>query len=160
MKFQLYHEKFLGISLEENQLIELSNKFSQLVVTDVVNAPYVNGAFEYIIDNHKRYKLFISTGTPQDEMIKILKKKNIDMYFQSVYGSPDHKTNHVKDIMMTMGYTKEEIIFIGDADTDIIAAKENDIPIIFREHLDGNCSIGYSKMVKVKDLINLKDYIV
>lgn len=125
--------------------------------TVVVNAPYVNGAYEYIIEKDSRYKLFISTGTPQNEMIKILKKKYIDMYFRSVYGSTDHKINHVKEIVMTTGYTKEEIIFIGEADTDIIAAKENGIPIIFREHLDGNCAIAYSKMIKVKDLTDLKD---
>jgi len=127
------------------------------VETVVVNAPYVNGAYEYIIEKDSRYKLFISTGTPQNEMIKILKKKYIDMYFRSVYGSTDHKINHVKEIVMTTGYTKEEIIFIGEADTDIIAAKENGIPIIFREHLDGNCAIAYSKMIKVKDLTDLKD---
>ena len=159
-KFKYYHKEFLGIKLNKDDLIILSNKFSELVVNDVIDAPYVPGALNFIKNNYKKYKLFISTGTPQDEMIIILKNKNIDLYFQSVYGSPEHKNNHVKDIIMNMDYKKEEIIFIGDADTDIIAAKENDIPIIFREHPDGNCSIEYSKMVKVKDLIKLKDYIV
>ena len=81
------------------------------------------------------------------------------MYFQSVYGSPDIKTNHIIDIMINTGYENKELIFIGDADADIIAAKENNIPIIFREHLDGNSSISYSKMIKVKDLTKLDNYI-
>ena len=158
-KFQLYHKKYLGITLDEKEILDLSNEFSRLVVKNVIKAPYVNGAFEYIYANHEKYNLYISTGTPQDEMNDILKKKNINMYFQSVYGSPDIKTNHIIDIMINTGYENKELIFIGDADADIIAAKENNIPIIFREHLDGNSSISYSKMIKVKDLTKLDNYI-
>ena len=156
-KFKYYHKEFLGIKLNKDDLIILSNKFSELVVNDVIDAPYVPGALNFIKNNYKKYKLFISTGTPQDEMIVILKKKNIDMYFQSVYGSPELKTNHVKDIMMNMDYKKEEIIFIGDADTDVKAAKQNDIPIILRTHPYSNCNYEYKKLLKINNLINIID---
>jgi len=143
-KFKLYHNKFLGIQLKKQQLMELSDEFSKLVVQNVIDAPYVPGAFEFIKNNYKNYDYFISTGTPQDEMIDIIDKKQLNNYFNSIYGSPEEKTKHVKKILYENDYSKDEVIFIGDADTDILAAKDNDISIILRVHDDSHCNYNYN----------------
>ena len=67
------------------------------------------------------------------------------------------KTDHIKTIINRNGYNKNEIIFIGDADTDIKAAKENDIPILLRIHPYSNCNYEYNKLFKINNLINLVD---
>ena len=156
-KFKLYHNNFLGIKLKKQQLMELSDEFSKLVVQNVIDAPYVPGAFEFIKNNYKNYDYFISTGTPQDEMINIINKKQLNNYFNSIYGSPEEKTKHVKKIIYENAYSKDEVIFIGDADTDILAAKDNDISIILRVHDDSHCNYNYNKIIKVIDLINIID---
>jgi len=154
-KFNFYHENFLGIKLSEEELEKLAIEFSELVVQDVVEAPYVHGALEFIENNYKDYKYFISTGTPQNEIIDIINRKKISIYFESIYGSPENKTDHIKKIMSKSGYTKDELIFIGDADTDILAAKNNDIPIILRVHPDSNCKYEYNKLIKINNLNNI-----
>ena len=53
-KFKFYHKEYLGIELTNHQLKELGNKFSELVVQKVINAPYVPGALEFIQDNSHR----------------------------------------------------------------------------------------------------------
>ena len=90
-KFKLYHKEFLGIELTNQDIMALANKFSKLVVQKVIDAPYVPGSLEFIKDNYKYYDLFISTGTPEDEMKKILSRKGIRNYFKSVHGSPKKK---------------------------------------------------------------------
>ena len=112
---------------------------------------------EFIKKNYKSYDYFISTGTPQDEMINIINKKQLNNYFKSIYGSPEEKTKHVNNIISQNTYKKNEVIFIGDADTDILAAKENDISIILRVHDDSNCNYNYNKIIRVNDLINIID---
>mgnify|MGYP001465768529 CR=1 FL=1 len=98
-KFKLYHNEFLGINLTSNELNKLTNTFSNIVLDKVIASPYVKGAYEFISKNHMKYKYFISTGTPQDEINKILIKKKIDIFFKGVYGSPEKKESHVKNIL-------------------------------------------------------------
>lgn len=159
-KFKLYHKEFLGIKLTNKQIMELANKFSELVVQKVIDAPYVPGSLEFIKDNYKNYDLFISTGTPEYEIIEIIARKRMDIYFKSIHGSPKKKPDHVKTIISQNGYSKDEIIFIGDTDTDILAAKENKIIIILRVHPQSTCNYDYNQMIKIDDLTNLKDIIV
>lgn len=151
-KFKLYHKNYLGINLKNRQLNELCFKFSKLIIKDIINAPYVPGSIKFIKSKHKDYDLFISTGTPEDEINKILEKKNIKKYFKSIYGSPANKTDHIKSIIKENNFDNDDLIFIGDADSDILAAKENKLKIIFREHSESISSQKYQNMIKVKNL--------
>ena len=46
------------------------------------------------------------------------------VYFIGIYGSPDSKSKHVRDILLKGLYLKNETIFIGDSEQDSIAAAE------------------------------------
>ena len=71
-KFKFYHKEYFGIELTNQQHQKLANQFSELVVQKVIAAPYVPGALEFIQNNYKYYDLFISSGTPEDEIIVIM----------------------------------------------------------------------------------------
>ena len=55
-KFKFYHKEYFGIELTNQQLQELANQFSELVVQKVIAAPYVPGALEFIQNNYKYYE--------------------------------------------------------------------------------------------------------
>jgi HAD superfamily hydrolase (TIGR01549 family) len=133
-KIELYHKKFLNKSITDQEIKELSNQFSNLVLKKVIDSPYVPGALEYIRKSHEHYKLFISTGTPTSEMIQILDRRNIAQLFTAVYGSPDKKNVHIKKIISKYKYKEDELIFYGDANTDIEAAEEAKIPFVLIEN--------------------------
>ena len=98
-KIKIYHKQHLGVQLDGDGVQELADQFSDLVLTKVIDSPYVPGAYEFLASNQGRYDLFISTGTPTDEIETILAKKNTRKYFKSVYGSPESKTSHVLKII-------------------------------------------------------------
>tara|TARA_Y100000591_G_scaffold125211_1_gene107050 strand:+ start:29632 stop:30258 length:627 start_codon:yes stop_codon:yes gene_type:complete len=129
-KFKLYHESYLDKSIANKELEELSYQFSELVVKKVIQAPYVTGVLEYIQKCYKKYDLFISTGTPTKEMKQILIERGIDEYFTEIYGSPDKKSIHISKIMSRYNYHPDELIFYGDANTDIEAAEQACIPFV------------------------------
>jgi len=158
-KFKIYHKDFLGLDLNNDQLKSLSSRFSELVIQDIVDAPFVPGAVDFIVNYHNDYNLFISTGTPQDEIIEIINRNNMRKYFKSIHGSPDQKNIHIKKIIQNNHYKHNELIFIGDADADISAAKAYSLPIIFREHKDVRYQMEYKNMTKVNDLKGLKGII-
>jgi len=129
-KIRLYHESFLNKVVTSEEIEELANQFSRLVVNKVIESPYVPGVLEYIQQCSKKFNLFISTGTPTDEMIQILNKRGIDEYFIEVYGSPEKKSEHLSKIMSKYNYYPNELIFYGDAITDIDAAGKAKIPFV------------------------------
>jgi phosphoglycolate phosphatase-like HAD superfamily hydrolase len=131
-KFRIYHQEYLGKEIDDALVDELADTFSALVMDKVVAAPYVREADKFIRDHHRDYDFFISTGTPEDEINVILERKGISKYFKEVHGSPEKKPDHVKGILEKYGYDKTEVVFIGDAPTDIEAARKNGITFIGR----------------------------
>ena len=139
-KIKFYHESFLNKAITKKEITALANQFSELVVEKVIDVPYVPGALEYIKKSYKRYKLFISTGTPIEEIKQILKGRNIEHFFTDVFGSPDKKTVHINNIEINYGLKSNELIFYGDSNSDLDAAKSANIPFVlirnsFNKHL-------------------------
>lgn len=136
--FRYYHKKYLNIELSKKKENELINKFSILVIKKVINAPYVTGVLDYIDNCFNKYKLFISTGTPSDEIKIILKKRKIDHYFLDILGSPDNKLMHVNKIIRKYNLKPEELLYFGDSISDLLSAKEKNITFILRKHKYNN----------------------
>jgi HAD superfamily hydrolase (TIGR01549 family) len=129
-KIKLYHESFLNKAITNEEIEELANQFSKLVVRKVIDSPYVPGVFKYIQKCYEQYNLFISTGTPTNEMEQILIGRGIAEYFIEIHGSPEKKNVHIAKIISKYNYHPDELIFYGDANTDINAAKQASVPFV------------------------------
>ena len=144
-KIKLYHESFVNKAITNEEIEELANQFSKLVVRKVIDSPYVPGVFKYIQKCYKKYKLFISTGTPTEEMKQILEGREIAQYFAEVYGSPEKKTVHIEKVINKYNYLPKELIFYGDANTDINAAKQASVPFVLIKNNFNNNLIPFYK---------------
>ena len=156
-KIKLYHEYFLNKVITNEEIEELANQFSKLVVKKVIDSPYVPGVLEYIDKCYKKYKLFISTGTPTEEMNQILEGREIAQYFTQVFGSPEAKTLHLENILSKYDLQPDELLFYGDSNTDMEAAKDKSIAFVFRSHsLNQNRFNNYNgkTIVDFNELLN------
>ena len=133
-KFKLYHKLFLDTDLTDSDIERMSDKFSFLVVNKVISSPYAPGVMDFIKKASEKYKLFISTGTPTEEIKTILKGRGIQNYFINVYGSPQRKDYHIKQIMKNYNFNHEQLLFFGDSDCDLNAAKSMKVKFILRLH--------------------------
>tara|TARA_X000000368_G_C22904764_1_gene655776 strand:+ start:365 stop:991 length:627 start_codon:yes stop_codon:yes gene_type:complete len=123
-KIKFYHENFLKVPITVNEISKLADDFSKIVLKKVIASAYVPGAIEYINNCYKKYMLFISTGTPTNEIKKILKIRNINKYFTNVYGSPQNKSKHIDQIKIKYKLQSNELKFFGDSYSDLYAAKK------------------------------------
>ena len=98
----------------------------------------------------KNFNFYISTGTPQKEIIKLLKKKKILKYFKGVYGSPKKKINHIKIIKKK----NNKLVFIGDSKEDYLAAKKGKIFFIAKINTE---SRKYFKKKNIEKINNFKN---
>ena len=102
LKAQKYHLKNAGISrikkfnyLNKNlfskeniNLEELNEKFTRYCFEKISNLKISTSMINFLKKNYKIYDFYISTGTPQIEIIKILKKKK--KYFNFSKKFMDH----------------------------------------------------------------------
>ena len=153
-KIKFYHESFLNKTITEEELSALANHFSDLAVENVIAAPYVPGALEFIKKSYDKYKLFISTGTPTEEMEQILVARNIRNFFTAVYGSPAKKTFHVSSILAKNKLDPNELIFYGDSNSDMNAAHHHNICFILRLHPLNQDHFIYYTDKTIKSFIN------
>lgn len=102
-------------------------KYSNLVVDEVVNSAWVDGVLDLLHSKKKENIFAICTGTPQDEIKKIIKDLKIESFFDYVYGSPMKKVTATGMILESTKLTNKESLFIGDAREDIEAATAYDL---------------------------------
>lgn len=131
-KIKFYHKKYLNIELTDSEFRKLLDEFSRLSFNQILKSKYVKNVTSFIKQLKKKYSLYISTGTPTDEANLILKHKKIDLYFESIFGSPSTKKEHIEKILSKNNY--ENKFFFGDALSDYEAAMHYNMKFILRLH--------------------------
>jgi HAD superfamily hydrolase (TIGR01549 family) len=128
-KFRYFQSVLINKDVIEEEIFELANQFSLLVKEKVITSQYINGVLDFIKLNADK-KQFICTGTPETEIIEIVERKEISIYFQNLYGSPKGKTEIIDLILSQTSIPNQNCVFFGDTMTDYIAAKLSNIPFI------------------------------
>lgn len=149
VKFQYLLEELLEEPCTEEKMNVLGQRFSEIVHEKILTAPFVPGAREFLETAYKKMHLYIASGTPQEEMREIVAERGIEKYFTAVYGSPKKKEDIVARVLREQGYDKKEVFFVGDADTDMLAARVCGIHFVGR-----NTSENTKAFQEVQDRID------
>lgn len=131
-KIAYYYAAFLKKPLTREALDRLCARFAAMVVEEVVSAPLVEGAGSFLAENSIKYKLFVVSGTPQDELRIIVGRRGLDKYFEGVFGSPADKVLLTRRILERWDLQKDHVVFVGDSLTDYEAARNTGIRFLGR----------------------------
>jgi phosphoglycolate phosphatase-like HAD superfamily hydrolase len=132
-KIPLY-ASWTGLKLDENQIIQYSNKFSELVVDKVINANWVNGV-EYVLrSNFSKQKFVLVSATPDDELKFIIESLNLTNCFELIFGSSLSKSDAILKSLNYFSENPKNCVMIGDALADYEASKISNIEFILRQH--------------------------
>ncbi|MDD5454084.1 MAG: HAD hydrolase-like protein [Candidatus Ratteibacteria bacterium] len=154
VKIQYFYEKILGIRLTEVKKKELLDKFSKIVFNEILQASFVEGMPGFLEENYKKLPLFVVTGTPTEEINLIIKKRKLNIYFKEIHGSPSSKGEIIKDLLSRYRWNPGEVIFFGDAESDMRAAAETSVVFIAR--VDENSKALENCKYKIRDFHGFK----
>lgn len=154
-KFRYIYTEFLYRPLSDVIFQDLCRRFSELVLEEVVSAPYVAGAKEFLENNAGAYSCFVCSATPQDEIEEIVKLREMERYFKGVFGAPRTKGDIVRNILASYDVCPGDAVYIGDAWSDYEAATENSVNFVARINCDETVFSDVD-CVKVNDLTGLK----
>lgn len=155
-KVQHILKEFLGLPSDDATVAAYCDRFSELVFQRVVDSPFVPGALKTLQALNGRISMFIVSGTPHEEINRIIDVKGLRAYFQGVYGSPEIKDAWTRKILVDNGLTPEEVVWVGDALSDWHAALKYGIRFILRSW-PGNSDVfrGVKIDFKLDNLIGL-----
>jgi len=134
VKFEMIYKDILHQPLSEDKKKELGERFTRYVFNEVVECPFVAGAEEFLKKYYQTVDLFIVSGTPQEEIQAIVKKRRLDKYFKEVFGAPRRKAKLAQNILDSYQLNPQEAIFVGDSLEDYEGAREAGIKFVGRSN--------------------------
>lgn len=129
-KIRHYETVLLGRPAGEERVRALAGRFSDLVEQAVVRSPWIVGARDCLERLHGRVPLYVVSGTPEDELRRIVAARGMADYFAGVYGSPRGKAEILAEILARHGYAPAACVMVGDAMTDHTAARTAGVPFV------------------------------
>jgi phosphoglycolate phosphatase-like HAD superfamily hydrolase len=122
-KFALIYRDILRREPTAGEFAALGDRFARLVYEAVVACPYVPGALEFIREWSWRIPLVVVSGTPHDELVRVIERRGLASYFAEVHGSPSEKEDIVRELVARQQWRPDRVLLVGDALTDSRAAE-------------------------------------
>lgn len=109
--------------LEKDILQDFSMQCRELYLS----AELTDGFISFITEcNGERY---VASGSEQGELRDVFSQRGLSKYFSEIFGSPTSKIEIVRHIL-ELEKTTNAVMF-GDAESDMLSARENNIDFIF-----------------------------
>jgi phosphoglycolate phosphatase-like HAD superfamily hydrolase len=72
---------------------------------------------------HGRLPLYVASGTPHEELLRIVERRGLAHFFEGVNGSPWKKSDVIREVARNHGCSTGEVLMVGDGETDLRAAQ-------------------------------------
>lgn len=131
-KFSIIYRDMLKRPLDDSEMNRLDKQFGKLVYDEIMRCPFVPGALEFLQKHSDGFRFFIASATPEEEMRLIVKDRGLARFFRGVFGSPRTKAEILRAILAGNDLRPAEMVFIGDARSDYLGARDASIPFIGR----------------------------
>ena len=121
-KFAMIYRDVLHRDPQPGEFDRLGKRFEALVFDAVVKCPFVPGAEMFLDQFGSRWPMVLVSGTPHEELLRILDRRKLRARFAEVHGSPPEKGEIVRDVLTRCGWAAGQVLFVGDAMSDLRAA--------------------------------------
>lgn len=155
VKIKHYYNNFLDEQINQEKIDEKAQQFSDIVVKKVIKSSWVTGAEKFLEENYKKIDMYVISGTPQQELRKIVKERDMGKYFKGIYGTPKTKPEIMKMIISEKKYDKNKTLYIGDSFSDYTDSKKAEVPFLGRVP-NGKKSIFPEKIKYISDFLDIK----
>ncbi|MBO4301686.1 MAG: HAD family hydrolase [Desulfovibrio sp.] len=122
-KFAWLYEEVLGRDITPEESCRLGDLFASYVKDELKHCALIPGIQDVLDTWHEKLPLFVCSGTPQEELVSVLKLRGLDGYFVGIHGSPPAKAELLVSIVRDRKLDPADVLMVGDAPTDRDAAE-------------------------------------
>ncbi len=110
----------------ERKVAEKAAAYNRLVMEIAINCPEVPGARDALeLLRAKKIPVCLSSNTPEKYLPEIIAGRGWQKYFTALYGYPRKKEETVKELLQRYRISPEELVVVGDGNSDRQAAEDN-----------------------------------
>ncbi len=157
MKFTHYVYQLMDRPGDENAVREMAREFSRIVTARVIACREVPGAADFLKEFSRKIPLYVSSTTPQEELMHIIAARGMEPYFRDVFGDPPvKKADAIREILQREQLSPAEVVFVGDALSDYRVATEAELTFLGRNSglpFDGLKLRLYEDLYEIGDLL-------
>lgn len=118
-------------SLPADKILQMAESFSDLTKQAVIAAPALAVGWCWLSQARMHeVPAFLVSGTPEVELLEIVRARNELVYFDAVRGSPQLKKDILREILQTRQLEAHRCLMIGDAPSDFEAALANGLHFV------------------------------
>lgn len=132
IKFEYIYRHFVRQPLTLLEKKRLGREFSRFVFDRVRRCLPVRGIYSWLMKRRDRVRFYIVSGTPQSELRRLVRARDLGVFFSGVYGSPRMKFQIIKSILDKSRCDPKQALFIGDAQEDYRAARAAGVSFLGR----------------------------
>ena len=135
----------------------LLKKYSEICLQNILKAKEVDGAFKFLSKLKKNNKLcIINSATPLINLVNILENHELNDFIDEVYGGPVSKEQNLFHAMNKFNIGRDNVIVIGDGETDRVCAESIQCHFIGIQNSFSNFNIKPTRIIKdFNEIINL-----
>jgi phosphoglycolate phosphatase-like HAD superfamily hydrolase len=119
--------KRLNTEMHEDELDDrvqkLANRYNKIVVDGAKHCNEKPGAKEVLVSLSKRFKLYLSSTTPEVSLKEIVRHRMWTNYFCDIFGYPNDKASIIFKIIKKEGLKPEKLLVVGDGMSDMDSSK-------------------------------------
>jgi phosphoglycolate phosphatase-like HAD superfamily hydrolase len=102
----------------------LADRYTQFCENRIVNAPEIAGVSSALDRLSKDGKLlYVNSATPTEPLAKLICLRGMERWFNGIYGAPNSKSENLIAIMKQCGAQTQEMLMVGDSESDRMAAE-------------------------------------
>lgn len=131
IKFKEFFINFANEAFDEKRYNTFLSRYEKLckdIYRDASLTPSVIKVLSLL--NNSGCKLYVASGSDEDELREVFNRRDLMKYFKDVYGSPKKKSECVSLILRDDIGVKKAVL-IGDAVSDFKTAKEHNLDFIY-----------------------------
>lgn len=129
-KLRHYQQNLVQRCCADATINSLADRFAAEVKHRVIASPEIPGAGDVLATLHGHTRMFVASGTPEEELLDIVAQRQLGHFFDRVRGAPDKKPKILREAMALTGAGPAQTVMVGDALTDYEAAVEIGCPFI------------------------------
>jgi phosphoglycolate phosphatase-like HAD superfamily hydrolase len=99
----------------------------------VATCSYVFGAVRFLDELHGKLPLYLASATPTEPLLRVIQRRKMEHYFKKIFGGPIDKKEVLKEIIRIESVESKQVLFIGDSQSDWLAAQEAKVRFIGRK---------------------------
>ena len=103
----------------------LADRYNEIVLSGAKMCPEIPAAESMLRSLAQRYRLYLSSTTPDAELKDIVRFRKWRVYFEDVYGYPHQKSVTIQHIMKRENAGPHQVLVVGDGESDRRSADDN-----------------------------------